>query len=366
MSPDSILRLWTTIGEFGARERQPLGFIIGHKLVLMTLGILAPLIFGFQDPWKFDWVTTNSKSYLFIANHGYSSDEALYAFYPAWPLVIRGVSGVFGHPEWTAYLLANLFSTVGLFLFHRIAVRVHGETVAWNALRLMVLFPGSMFFFVPYTESMFLMLLMILWYARIREQWAWVAVAGFLLPMIRPVGLLIAPVFIAEIITSRGGWRALWMLLAPGLGFVTYLGSMATLSGNPWVGFEAQRFYPAYPSIAKIGDVAGFLKAFASVQPVHDFLHSPLDRCVFVAFCCSGVWIFRLGLTQYVYAVFLGLVPALSNSLMSYTRFTCLVFPLFLVWSQRLRGAVLDAVLLLFFGVQVLLYLAHLSNHWAG
>jgi len=70
MSPDSILRLWTTLGEFGARERQPLGFIIGHKLVLMTLGILAPLIFGFQDPWKFDWVTTNSKSYLFIANHG--------------------------------------------------------------------------------------------------------------------------------------------------------------------------------------------------------------------------------------------------------------------------------------------------------
>jgi hypothetical protein len=95
-------------------------------------------------------------------------------------------------------------------------------------------------------------------------------------------------------------------------------------------------------------------------------LHSPLDRFVFVAFCCSGVWIFRLGLTHYVYAVFLGLVPALSNSLMSYTRFACLLIPLFLVWGQRLRRPVLDPVLLLFFGVQVLLFLAHLSNHWAG
>jgi hypothetical protein len=230
----------------------------------------------------------------------------------------------------------------------------------------MVVFPGSMFFFVPYTESMFLMVLMILWHARIRERWAWVAVAGFLLPLIRPVGLFIVPVFVAEIVASRSGWRALWLLLAPSLGFATYLGSMAILSGNPWIGFEAQRFYPAYPSIAKIGDVVGFLKAFASVQPVHDFLHSPLDRFVFVAFCCSGVWIFRLGLTHYVYAVFLGLVPALSNSLMSYTRFACLLIPLFLVWGQRLRRPVLDPVLLLFFGVQVLLFLAHLSNHWAG
>ena len=366
MTPEPIRMHWTTVREFGSRVRDPLGFIIGHKLVLLALGILAPMVFGFLDPWKFEWVTTNSKSYLIIANHGYSAGESLYAFYPAWPWVIRGVSRVFGHPEWTAYLLSNVFSSIGLLLFHRIAFRIHGETTAWNALRLMVVFPGSMFFFVPYTESMFLMVLMILWHARIRERWAWVAVAGFLLPLIRPVGLFIVPVFVAEIVASRSGWRALWLLLAPSLGFATYLGSMAILSGNPWIGFEAQRFYPAYPSIAKIGDVVGFLKAFASVQPVHDFLHSPLDRFVFVAFCCSGVWIFRLGLTHYVYAVFLGLVPALSNSLMSYTRFACLLIPLFLVWGQRLRRPVLDPVLLLFFGVQVLLFLAHLSNHWAG
>jgi hypothetical protein len=51
---------------------------------------------------------------------------------------------------------------------------------------------------------------------------------------------------------------------------------------------------------------------------------------------------------------------------MSYTRFACLLFPLFLVWGQRFQRPVLDSVLLLFFGVQVLLFLAHLSNHWAG
>ena len=53
MTLELIQTCWKALKEFGARERDPLGFIVGHKLVLLALGILAPMVFGFLDPWKF-------------------------------------------------------------------------------------------------------------------------------------------------------------------------------------------------------------------------------------------------------------------------------------------------------------------------
>jgi hypothetical protein len=49
MTLEFIQTCWKAVREFGARERDPLGFIVGHKLVLLALGILAPMVFGFLD-----------------------------------------------------------------------------------------------------------------------------------------------------------------------------------------------------------------------------------------------------------------------------------------------------------------------------
>jgi hypothetical protein len=38
MTLELIQTCWKAVREFGARERDPLGFIVGHKLVLLALG----------------------------------------------------------------------------------------------------------------------------------------------------------------------------------------------------------------------------------------------------------------------------------------------------------------------------------------
>jgi len=132
-------------------------------------------------------------------------------------------------------------------------------------------------------------------------------------------------------------------------------------------GFQAQRLYPAQPSIANILDVTGFLHCFIGFGWMHDYLHSFIDRFVFVAFLLTLFWIARLDIGYYVYAMLAGLLPALSNSLMSFTRFSTLVFPLFIVWGMAMkRGWCMPFVLLLFFGVQVMFLLLHVSGVWAG
>jgi hypothetical protein len=57
----------------------------------------------------------------------------------------------------------------------------------------------------------------------------------------------------------------------------------------------------------------------------------------------------------------------MSNSMMSFSRFAVLVFPMFIVLGVAAkRSRLLPFVLMLSFGLQVLLLLRYTSGAWAG
>jgi len=128
-----------------------------------------------------------------------------------------------------------------------------------------------------------------------------------------------------------------------------------------------QLAYDAQPSISRIFDVSGFFYSFVHFNFVIDSLHSFLDRLIFVAFLLSLYPMLRLDTTYYVYAVFIGLIPAMSNIFMSYTRFSALVFPVFIVWARlTLRNRMLPVVAMLFYGLQVFFLVLLASGRWVN
>jgi hypothetical protein len=266
-----------------------------------------------------------------------------------------------------SYLLANLLSLSAIVLFHRFVWEQHGLQIANRAGLLLLLFPGSVFFFFPYFESLFLLLLMVCLYCLRHNAFWGVAIAGFLLPMTRAIGIFILPVLAWEIYRRRSDVRQYSVCLVPLLGYASYFLVMYFATGNPLEGFDAQKQFPAQASIARILDLGGFVDRFAAFRWNHQALYSFIDRGCFLVFLVTMAWMLRIDSGYYVYCLLTGLIPALSNALMSYTRFLSVVVPVFIVWSMLTRKTQLYAfILMLFLGMQLLFLLLHMSGHWVG
>lgn len=347
-------------------------FIAAHKIFFLLLLTISPVVFpsAFHTERAINrrFETWDSEHYLHIAAHGYTPKAGHCAFYPLWPLCIKlGSIMTGGSYLVTGYILANAFSFIGFLLFHRYVREKHDLATADRATVLLVLFPGSIFFGFPYTESLFLLLLMTCLLSLQHGHLKTAAAAAFLLPLTRAIGVFIFPVLLWELLRQKAPLRRYAITAAPLLGYACYFGIMYAFTDNPFEGFTAQQQYPAQPSISRIADPVGFARSFADFRWSHDMLHSCVDRACFVLFMASLFWILRADTTYYVYSIVSGLVPALSNILMSYTRFLLLVFPLFIVWGQFTRRRwIFWSIAAFFLAVQFYFFLRHISGQWVG
>lgn len=137
-------------------------------------------------------MTWDTRYCVRLSRDGYEAGSPSCAFYPLWPAAIRVATVITGNrPVLAALLLANALSLLGLWLLYRLVERRCGAAVSRDSLILLLAFPGALFFSFPYTESLYLVLLMLVFWSLELRRWWWLAVAGFLLPLARPVGVFI-------------------------------------------------------------------------------------------------------------------------------------------------------------------------------
>lgn len=121
-------------------------------------------------------------------------------------------------------------------------------------------------------------------------------------------------------------------------GILAYFVFMYSTSGNIFEGFDAQKHFENHPSVSNILDLPRFLQSAGNIGQLHGMVDSLLDRCFFVLFLILLPAIWRMNMTYFCYALLSGLVPAMSNQFLSYTRFLVLCFPVFIAMAEKLRG----------------------------
>src|SRR3954449_6071105 len=126
--------------------------------------LLAPLA-----RWDAVW-------YLRVAETGYGESEARAAFFPLYPLLVRGLATPFGASPAAllvaAYAIALSAFLGALALLHRLASLELGRPLARPALLLLAVFPAALYFGAPYAESLFLLLSVGAFYAARTDRWA--------------------------------------------------------------------------------------------------------------------------------------------------------------------------------------------------
>jgi hypothetical protein len=189
--------------------------------------------------------------YLAIADGGYG-DGARAAFFPLYPLVVRGAGALLGSPLVAGALASTLLLGVALVLLHRLVALDHDRAVARNAVLVTALSPMSFFFSAVYSESLFLALSVGAVYAARRERWAWAGVLGALGAATRSAGVLLLVALLMLYLWDTGSplrrprralrADALWLALVP-LGLVAFCASLGLAGEDPLAPFRVQEVW---------------------------------------------------------------------------------------------------------------------------
>lgn len=105
-----------------------------------------------------------------IAAKGYREVTAV--FFPLYPFLLRAC----GDTEFTRALAGVIISNVSfllaLYFLYRLTRLDFPEDTAWSTVWIVAFFPTAAFFGAVYTESLFLLLLLLTFYAARRQNWA--------------------------------------------------------------------------------------------------------------------------------------------------------------------------------------------------
>lgn len=260
------------------------------RLVIMGAGVFAVLSFGRApgtngfDPSRLTapfgyfgnllaapLARWDSVWYLAIAHGGYDHEPARTAFFPLYPMVMRGLGTVIGSDLVAGVVISLASFALGLVLLHKLVTLELGERQARATVMLLAFCPVAYFFSAVYSESLYLALSVGAIYEARVGRWPSAGLLGGIAAASRNSGIvLIVPLALLYLYGPRedrpapgpspnvGGFRAralrgllprhpirpsiAWIALVPaGLG--AYVGWLALKYGDGLAPFHAQQVW---------------------------------------------------------------------------------------------------------------------------
>jgi len=221
---------------------------VGLRLAMFVIGVVGVTLFpplpavdvpgwpahpldpGWQNAFT-AWERFDALWFLRIAESGYRLRDGSAAFFPLYPLAIRGLSfALGGHPLAAATLVSNAAFWGGLVVTYLLTTSELSERTARTTILLMCLFPTAHFFLMPYSESLFFLLSVTAFWGARHRRWVIAGTAGALAALTRSIGIVLAPALVIEALHQRAerrgpAWPGILAAAATGLGLLAYLGS---------------------------------------------------------------------------------------------------------------------------------------------
>ena len=390
------------------------------RLLLVIFTLSAPTWrFAVPDPGRFlsptpaiagpllsRWYRWDAAWYLRIAGNGpqmgyshYTENSAhaygAFAFFPLYPLVVRLAALVVpgaldtvpagGAPRSqlliAALIASNIAFVLALLALYLLVKARAGPPAARRAVLLMCLFPTTIFFSAPYSESLFLLWLVLFFLALDRRRW-WVAgLCGALAAATRSLGVaLVVPYLVAwwqqraradgtsarspagdnAVIPNarqRTAWglAALWPAALIPLGLVGYMAYLQLAWSDALLFHEAEKAWGRSLAAPWVGIVDGLtwsLRAWPHLpQPNWRGLTDALYALAFLALT-SLAWR-DLSWVERAFSVLFWLFvlsepqitdPHYPDTLISMARFLLMLLPLWLWLARSRRRTALVAI----------------------
>lgn len=318
--------------------------------------------------------TWDAQHYLFLADVGYKRGNFSNSFYPLFPAVIA--LGTFFTRDFfiSGIILANIFSFIAFYYFYLFVKSfAHSEKIAFTALLFLLFFPTSFYFSLIYSESLFFLLSICFFYYLYNHKFLLAAIFSLLLPLTRPLGIVIIIPFLVYYMfnyVKLSFAKMIFFLVFPFIGIGIYFFYLFLKTGSALEGFIVQQYSIAQWSFFNIFFPNKLLfNLFFVPWQTHGFLNSGIDRVFFLLFLLFLPYIYKkTDKVLFAYALCLGLTPILG-SFMSYIRYIVVIFPVFIVLAMLIEqkyAYMKYAVLYIFLSLQTLFLILHSLNFWVA
>lgn len=355
--------------KFWQRNKQAIVFI----LILITVWRLFLFIpdflgvfflqqrVGFIGPTP--WANFDGVHYLSIAQNGYFQFEQ--AFFPLFPVLIKIVSVItFGDYTWAGMVIVYASLFLWLFFFYKLLEMDYKTSVIRWTLTFTLFFPTAFFFVSLYTESFFLLLVVLTFYLIRKKQWIAAGMMVGLASATKLVGIFLLPALLIEFymvykreVFSKNHFLKISLMTLVGIsGLILYMLYLWKTYADPLFFIHAQ---PAFGANRSGGDIIllpqvlyRYIKIFFTVPFTNYDAWIALLELSMLFFCLSflfgGLWKKKIRLSYIVFSLLAVLGPTLTGSLSSIPRYVLAAFPVFIYLGMIASYKVKITLVLLF------------------
>lgn len=213
-SPISVVRIVLTLPWDKAMIRDVLAaFLVTRLMVLMVIYISSAMVPMAQGLYQYASPTNivvdglvrfDSWWYHNIVTQGYNMGnietgvQGNVAFFPLYPMLVKITSAVTGNVFVAGILVSNIALLIMLFYLYRLTTEEFDRATAGRAVFYLAGAPAGVFLSAMYTESTYLLFVVMTFYYARRSRWFWAGVSGFLASATRNTGILMAGVIALE------------------------------------------------------------------------------------------------------------------------------------------------------------------------
>ena len=382
------------------------------RIVLFAVSALAILLiadFGARFPyyntvleptklpsWVWGFGNFDGVHYLRIAQDSYSAQYSQ-AFFPLYPLLIKIFTKVnillpkdpnldtriFVDPTffYSGLILSNLMLLIALYFFYKLVILDYKKEIGLKSILLLLSFPTAFYLGSIYTESLFLLLVVGFFYLMRKQNFIAAGVLAGLASATRIFGLLLLPVFLAELylkvknkeilLKSEQFTKALIGILLASTGTLLYMLYLRFEFDNPLYFLTSQPLFGAERvsnEVILLPQVLfRYIKIFLTVPPT--------SLPFFNAFLEFSFTLIPLGLLfasfkkiRFSYFIFTFgslLLPTLTGTLSSMPRHSLMSF-LMLPFLVTFSGRHFKLVVVLFILLQMILVSLFTRGYWVA
>lgn len=301
----------------------------------------------------------DSTAYLDIAENGYRSDfgeykAGNYHWYPLYPLLIK-MFGFLGYPL-AAFLISNVASLLAVVTLYLLVKEELGKKHAYKTIFYILLFPTAFYFTMIYTESLFLLLSVSVFYFAKKGNWLLVGVLGFLTSLTRIQGILLfIPILIIYLKNigfslpkkfnlaefrkfffvdnySKIKLNIMWLLSVP-LGFFTFMAYHWLTLGDPFIQLRSADVFGRHLTWPWEG-FAQAINAMITDTTFINLSYHIYNLFITVSFIAL-IWVSykKLKPEYTAYYLLTTIILLLGPNLFGMSRYMLMVFPAFMALS---------------------------------
>lgn len=321
------------------------------------------------------WQRWDATHYLKIAETGYTGvgdDRFLIVFFPLYPFLVSCFSFVTRDYLLAAFLVTGIASVAAGLVLRELVKLDHPERTARLAVLFLFIFPTSYFLHIPYTESLFLALVIGSFLAARKRLWFTAAILGALACMTRVNGLILILALAFEVWEEHRDTRKFnraWLCLAmipAGFGVYLLLNYLVTDSPTTFLVYQREH-WQRYFRVPWEGIYESYKRIFnpkvvdAQLYGVQEMLFVVIGLAATIL---GWPWL-RNSYRVWMVANWLMFVS--TSFVLSVPRYTLTLFPLFILMALAAKRSWSLYVLFVCWSI---LYLGFFSmqfarGHWA-